>query len=382
MKILHIILHGTYTDGFSYQENLLSVYHKRAGNEVDIITTDTITDVNGQWKTVFDNLHYTNDDGIVVTRLHYKKPLKIYLILRRFSGLKQALENSAPDCIFIHGCQFMDMDIVADYLKKHPGIKVYVDNHADYNNSATNFLSKNILHKIIWKRCAHIIEPYTSKFYGVVPARVDFLKEMYDLPAEKCELLVMGADDDAVEKALRPEVRAERRHAYGVADDDVVIVTGGKIDHNKPQVLKLMRAVNGISDDRIKLVVFGSVTDELKAEFERNLTDQVIHIGWRKSEDIYEDFAAADLVAFPGLHSVLWEQAVGMGVPCLFKHIKGFEHVDLGGNCLFFEKDDEEEYKACIMRALDQIDEMKRIAQEKGMKTFSYREIAKRALEG
>ena len=25
--------------------------------------------------------------------------------------------------------------------------------------------------------------------------RVDFLKELYDIPAEKCELLVMGADD-------------------------------------------------------------------------------------------------------------------------------------------------------------------------------------------
>lgn len=382
MKILNIILHGTYTDGFSYQENLLSAYHKRAGNDVDIITTDTITDDNGQWKTILDNLHYTNNDGIVVTRLHYKKPLKIYHILRRFSGLKQALENSAPDCIFIHGCQFMDMDIVADYLKEHPGIKVYVDNHADFNNSATNFLSKNILHKIIWKRCAHIIEPFTSKFYGVVPARVDFLKELYDLPAEKCGLLVMGADDDAVEKARCPEVRENRRTAYGVTDDDIVIVTGGKIDHNKPQVLKLMHAVNDMYDERVKLMVFGSVTDELKAEFDRNLTDRVIHIGWRKSEDIYEDFAAADLVAFPGLHSVLWEQAVGMGVPCLFKRIKGFEHVDLGGNCLFFEQDDEEEYKARIMRALDQLDEMKQIAQEKGMKTFSYREIAKRALEG
>lgn len=382
MKVLHIILHGTYTDGFSYQENLISIYHKRAGNKVDIITTDTIIDDNGQRTTVSDPLHYTNDDGIVVTRLRYKKPMKLYRILRRFSGLKQALENSAPDCIFIHGCQFMDMDIVADYLKEHPGIKVYVDNHADFNNSATNILSKNILHKIIWKRCAHIIEPFTSKFYGVVPARVDFLKEMYDLPAEKCGLLVMGADDDAVEKARCPEVRENRRTAYGVNDDDIVIVTGGKIDHNKPQVLKLMHAVNDMSDERVKLMVFGSVTDELKAEFDRNLTDRVIYIGWRKSEDIYEDFAAADLVAFPGLHSVLWEQAVGMGVPCLFKRIKGFEHVDLGGNCLFFEQDDEEEYKARIMRALDQLDEMKQIAQEKGMKTFSYREIAKRALEG
>ena len=277
---------------------------------------------------------------------------------------------------------FSDIDIVADYLKTHSDVKVYVDTHADFNNSATNFLSKNILHRRIWKRCARVIEPYTSKFYGVVPARVTFLKEMYGLPAQKCDLLVMGADDDAVEKALRPEVRAERRRSYGVTDDDIVIVTGGKIDHNKPQVLTLMRAVNSLSDSRVKLIVFGSVADDLKAEFNRSLTDKVIHIGWRRSEDIYEDFAAADLVAFPGLHSVLWEQSVGMGVPGVFKRIEGFEHIDLGGNCLFFEKDDAQEYTTRILAALNTLDEMKTVAVAKGMKTFSYREIAKRALEG
>ncbi len=381
-KVVHVCLANYYADGYSYQENMLPKFHLALGYEVEIIASVETFDNNGQFTDHQGKREYLNEYGIPVRRLACQKPDKLYRILRRYQGVKEALEQTNPDVLFIHGCQFSDMDIVADYLKKHPGIKVYVDNHADFNNSATNFLSKNILHRIIWKRCAHIIEPFTSKFYGVVPARVDFLKEMYDLPADKCELLVMGADDDAVEKALRPEVRSQHRRAYGVSDSDIVIVTGGKIDHNKPQVLKLMRAVNSISDDRIKLIVFGSVADNLKAEFERNLTDKVIHIGWRKSEDIYEDFAAADLVAFPGLHSVLWEQAVGMGVPCLFKYIKGFEHVDLGGNCLFLEKDDEEEYKACIMRALDQIDEMKRIAQEKGMKTFSYREIARRALEG
>ena len=243
-------------------------------------------------------------------------------------------------------------------------------------------MSRNILHGIIWKRCAKKIEPYTEKFYGVVPLRVDFLKEMYGLPAEKCGLLVMGADDDAVARALRPEVRERRRAAYGVTDDDIVIITGGKIDHNKPQVLKLMRAVNSLPDKRIRLGVFGSVADDLKAEFDRNLTDRVKYIGWRKSEDIYEDFAAADIVAFPGLHSVLWEQAVGVGAPCLFKRIRGFEHVDLGGNCLFFERDAVEEYTARIAEAVSSLDSMRAVAQKKGKAVFSYRQIAQRALEG
>ena len=381
-KVVHLCLANFYSDGYSYQENMLPKFHQKLGYETAIIASLDTFNKAGQFVQYSGDLVYRNEYGIPVRRLPYRSPEKLYHILRRYQGVREALEQAKPDMLFIHGCQFCDIDIVADYLKTHPDVKVYVDNHADFNNSATNYLSKNILHRRIWKRCAQVIEPYTSKFYGVVPARVDFLEEMYGLPAHKCDLLVMGADDDAVEKALHPEVRAKRRRAYGVSDDDIVIVTGGKIDHNKPQVLTLMRVVNSLSDSRVKLIVFGSVAQDLKAEFDGSLTDKVIHIGWRRSEDIYEDFAAADLVAFPGLHSVLWEQSVGMGVPGVFKRIEGFEHIDIGGNCLFFEKDDAQEYTTRILAALNTLDEMKTAAVAKGMKTFSYREIAKRALEG
>ena len=381
MNILHLILLGRYTDGFSYQENILPKYHKMAGNIVSIITSKLICGKNGRDEYYHGKPVYTDLNGISVTRLEYKPPVAFSKIFRRYKGLKKALEAENPDIMFIHSCQFLDMSTVVKYLKKHPDTRVFVDNHADFNNSATNFLSKNILHKIIWKHCARIIEPYAEKFYGVVPARVDFLKEAYGLPAEKCELLVMGADDDEVQRALRPGVRIDRRAEYGVSDDDFVIVTGGKIDHNKPQVITLMKAVNEIRDDKLKLFVFGSVTDELRQSFNSQLSGRVKYIGWRSSGEIYDDFAAADLAAFPGLHSVLWEQAAGMGKPCLFKRIDGFEHVDLGGNCLFFENDSVEEYIRVIKSAVKNIDNMRAAAEEKGMEVFSYKKIAERAIK-
>ena len=381
MKIVHICLSGPYSDNYSYQENLLARFHKRSGFEVDIITSVLYLNDDGVDSEYESGSEYVDDHGVNVTRLPYKSPRSVNRVLRRYTGLLDALKKSEPDILFIHGCQFSDMDIVAGYLKTHTGVRVFVDNHADQNNSAQNFLSKNILHGILWKRCAEKIEPYTEKFYGVLPARVDFLKEAYGMPAEKCELLVMGVDDDEAQKALLPEVRINRRAEYGVSDDDFVIVTGGKIDHNKPQVIALMKAVNMLGDKNVKLMVFGSVSDELKQSFEQNLSGRVKHIGWRRSEEIYTDFAAADLVAFPGLHSVLWEQAVGMGKPCAFKRIKGFEHIDLGGNCVFFENDSEEEYTRVISLAKSNIASLKKAAEEKGMKAFSYKEIAKRAIE-
>lgn len=381
-KVLHLCLGNFFQDHFSYQENMLPKFHRRLGYEVEIIASPETFDTDGKPALYSGEPDYRNEYDIPVHRLVYRGPQGVYRILRRYKGLMLALEKAAPDYLFIHGCQFKDMDIVVRYLKAHPSIKVFVDNHADYYNSARNFLSMNILHKIIWKRCAQMILPYTIKFYGVVPLRVDFLRDVYGLPAEKCALLELGADDDAVNAALKPEVRIERRREYGVGDDDFVIVTGGKIDCNKPQVLTLMKAVNQIGDKHIKLIVFGSVIDELKAEFEQTLSENVRHIGWRRSEEIYIDFAAADLIAFPGLHSVLWEQAVGMGKPCVFRRIKGFDHIDLGGNCLFFEDDSVDSYAEVIRHAVSGADSMRAVAEEKSRSGFSYREIAKRALEG
>lgn len=369
-------------DGYSYQENMLLKYHKAAGYDVEAIASMFTFDKNGKAVDYSGPLSYRNEYDIPVVRLLYKKPEKIYRILRRYIGFEEALEKSAPDILFIHEFHFLDIDVVVRYLKKHPEIKVFVDNHSDYQNSAGNFLSKYILHKIIWKSCAKKIEPYTGKFYGVLPARVDFLTQMYGINPEKCALLELGIDDEAAEKALAPGVREKRREVYDVSKDKFVIVTGGKIDHNKPQVLDLMRAVRALSDERIVLVVFGSVMPELKEAFDSLLCDHVRYIGWRKSEEIYEDFAAADLAAFPGLHSVLWEQAVGMGKPCVFKRIEGFEHIDIGGNCLFFENDSVEEYTEKLQLAVSHIDTMKEAAESDRRKKFSYSSIAKRALEG
>lgn len=381
MKILHLCLANFYSDGFAYQENELPKFHKALGHEVEIVASPATFNTKGEFTEYSGEPSYINENGIPVTRLSYREPAKIWRFLRRYQGTADALERSAPDVLFIHGCQFSDADVVAKYVKRHPDTRVYVDNHADFKNSAQNFLSRTVLHGIKWRGCARKLAPYTTKFYGVLPARVDFLTDAYKLPKEKCELLVMGADDEAANAARSPQVRKQRRSEYGCTDSDFVIVTGGKLDHNKPQVLTMMKAVNQLADDRLKLVVFGSVNPELKDEFEQNLSGRITFIGWRKPSEIYTDLAAADLVAFPGLHSVLWEEAVGMGKPCVFKRIDGFTHVDLGGNCLFFENDTREEYQKVIAEAIENLPSLKDAAEKKGPQTFSYSAIAKRSLE-
>lgn len=384
MKVVHLCLSAFFPDGYSYQENMLPKFHKQAGNEVEIIASLRTFDSNGKAAYLPKGGVYINEHGIKVTRLEYKKNNRFCKILKIYTGLLQTLENAAPDILFIHNLQFLDIFIVIKYLKKHPNVKVFCDNHGDLVNSARSFISKNILHKIIWKHCAHKIEPYTTKFYGVLPCRVDFLKNVYGLPAEKCELLVMGADDDLVAEAANPNVRSEIRKKYGIADDDFLVITGGKIDAFKPQILLLMDAVNRINNPKIKLIIFGSVTKELMPEFNKRLNgEKVQFIGWVLAKDSYQYFAASDLVVFPGTHSVFWEQVAAQGIPMLCKKWNGATHVDLGGNVHFLTKDSSEEIQNEIEHLLDEPSEymkMKTVASERGMKEFSYKDIARRSV--
>lgn len=385
MKIVHLCLACFFPDNYSYQENMLPKFHKMAGYDVEVIASLETFDEKGKTAYYKQAQQYLNENNVLVTRIDYKNPKKIYIPFRRFKNLEKELMRAKPDILFIHGCQFLDISVVCRYLKRNPGITVYVDNHADFSNSATNWFSKNIVHRFIWKYCAKRINPYTKKFYGVLPARVDFLKNVYGLPATKCELLVMGADDDRVEKASGANVRDKIRERYRIEEDDFLIMTGGKIDQWKTQILLLMEAVAEIKNNKVKLIVFGSVVPELRNRL-NELADghKVQYIGWVEAVDSYDYFTSADLVVFPGRHSVFWEQVAAQGIPMICKKWDGTQHVDLGGNVVFLEEDSKECLRKAIADLVDypeKYEKMLEVARKEGKTTFSYREIARRAIE-
>lgn len=384
-KIVHLCMCGPVTDGWSYQDNLLTKYHRRLGYEVSIITSEWIWGNNG--KIEKDNRsRYINEHGVTVVRLPIKYDKGIDYKFKRYKGLYQTITEEKPDIIFVHGCQFLDIWKVRKYLKKNSEVRAYVDNHADFSNSGTNFISREILHKIIWKAGASAIEPHITKFYGVLPARVDFLIKMYGIPKEKVELLVMGADDEKVEKTAVPEVKKNVRRKLGYEEKDFVVITGGKIDYAKRQILLLMEAVCEMNNPNLRLLIFGSVEEDIKEEFKRlcDADDRIQYIGWLRAEDTYQYVAASDLAVFPGRHSVIWEQVVGQGIPMVCKFWEGTTHVNVAGNTLFLYKDSKEEMKTVLNDLImkgSKYQEMFACAKSKGKNLFSYRLIAQRAIE-
>lgn len=381
MKIVHMCLCGPVTDGWNYQENKLTKYHKLMGHDVIMIASQWVWNSKGEMELT-EKHDYINDDGVKVLRLplyfgNVNSRLKVY------KGLFSILVKERPDILFVHDCQFLDVLNVVRYVKKYP-TKVYVDNHVDYSNGARNWLSKNVLHKILWKYVANKIEPYTTKFYGVLPSRVDFLKELYNLPAEKCELLVMGADDELVSAAKGDDIKQFIREKYNIGQDDFLVMTGGKIDAFKTQTLLLMEAVKNINKTNVRLIVFGSVSEEMKKDV-NSLVDgtKIQYIGWVDASESYKYFAAADLVVFPGRHSVFWEQVAAQGIPMLCKEWSGTTHVDLGGNVQFLTQDSAEEIQIMVEKLLNSPEDyakMKEVALNEGMRFFAYSDIARRSI--
>lgn len=385
-KIVNVCVYGPVTDGWSYQDNLLPKYQKENGNEVTVITSFWIWDEHGKMVKT-DKHDYYNEYGIHTVRLEIRNDKPLTRKFKRFIGLFEAIDKENPDIVFVHCFQFLDIDDVIKYARAHPAVVLYVDNHCDFSNSATNWLSKNVLHKIIWKRKAQKFNPYVKKFYGVIPARVDFLIDMYGLPSEKVELLELGADDEKVEAALEKEKIRQLREEYGIEPADFLIITGGKIDLAKQQTLLLMEAVKRL--DRkysAKLIVFGSVVDELREKVEALSDGKIVnYIGWVQSDDSYQYFASADLVVFPGRHSVFWEQTVGIGKPLIVKYWEGTTHVQVNGNAKFLRHDSVEEIEETLQELLENnravYNRMLCNAQGEARKRFSYRDIARRSVE-
>ena len=385
MKILHCCLAAFYIDNYGYQENILPKHHKLQGHEVEIVAS-TETYLNNKTLGYVEPREYINENGIPVSRIPYTGwiPHIIVKKLRIYKGLNRVLSRFKPDIIFLHDAQFLSVNQIVKYAKKHKKTKIYVDGHTDFINSARNWVSEKILHRVIYKYCAKRIEPHTIKFYGTLPLRVKFFREVYGIDPNKIELLELGADDSSFDFSQKERIRELKRKQLQLEINDFVVVTGGKIDRRK-NIHLLIRAMDYIESENIKLIIFGSPDDDMQDEIkELSLNKNILFLGWLSSNEIYDILFASDLGFFPGTHSVLWEQSIGVGLPCVFKKWQDIEHVDVGGNCDFLKEISVEAIANKIQEIAfseEKYLKMKGIAMEKGVERFSYSKIAKRAIQ-
>jgi glycosyltransferase involved in cell wall biosynthesis len=388
MRIIHCCLAAFYIDNYSYQENIIPKFHKNLGHNVFILASTETYNSNVELSYLEPSTYFTTD-GILITRVGYVKwlPKVVARKLRIYKNVSHNLYTFKPEIIFIHDCQFLSILTISNYAKKNK-VTIYIDSHTDFVNSGRGWISKYLLHKVIYKFCVKNIEKHTAKFYGTLPLRSDFLKDIYNIDFKKIVLLPFGADDSLFNWNEKQKIRASLRSRLNIPGDAFVFIAGGKIDRRK-NIHLLLRAWCELKQGNkllnSNLILFGKPSEDLKSEIEPLVVGKdIIYVDWLASQEIHKYFFASDLALFLGTHSVLWEEAVGLGLPCVFKKWKGIQHVDLGGNCMFLECINSVSIKDMLVKISENknlFEEMKIKAELLGPKNFLYSEIAKRSLE-
>lgn len=383
MKIVHIAPNAPYNDYWGYQDNLLPKYHKKLGHDVTVITTNKMHKDGKIVET--DCADYVLNDGVRVIRLKRKKYFhRVITNLKSKLLVFDYLKDIKPDFLFFHGLLSSTIFEVIKYKKEiNPNCIIVQDNHLDYNigSKAHTLLEK--VFRSYYRNLNRRSINHISKVYGVTPWRKTYAEDYFGIPKEKTDVLIMGADDEKIDFANRERIRSKTREENDVSDTDFLIVTGGKIDKRK-KIDTLMSAVCGM--EGVKLLIFGQVADDVKADFERliNENSNIIYIGWVAAEKVYDYFFAADLVFFPGQHSVLWEQACAAKVPCVFEKWDGMEHVDNGGNSAFVSPITKDVLinKIKELHFTDEYFRMKEVAESDKTDIYLYSKVAEKSLEG
>ncbi len=386
MRIVHLALQAPYNEGWGYQENLLTKYQVKLGYDVTLIVSCNMNSANSEIVTC-EPEDYISPDGFRVVRVEAKKIIskKISSFLK-ISSVYNLLKEINPDLIMVHGLGNFSVLQVRKYVKKiNPECKVIADNHLDYNNCSL-FNKKNIKSFILkknWMFLNSVMKKHYRKVYGVSPKRVEVAAKFFGIPADKLDLLPAGADDEKIDFENQESIRTRIRNEFEIGENDFLIVTGGKIDEKK-NIDRVMEAVAQIDRENVKLIVFGDATDTMQLKIESLAKHNSIrYVGWVSAKETYDFFSAADLVFFPGLHSVMWEQACATKTPCVFRKLDGFEHLDVGGNCDFLEDVSVSgiEQKISELVFTERYYKIKDIAKSDKTEFFLYSQIAKKTLE-
>lgn len=314
-----------YIDNANYQENIIPRQNKIDGHDVRIIASTEVFIKNNILGLTSPGT-YLNEDGILVTRLPYKNYLSksISKKVRSYPYLYGLISEFGPDIILFHGAAAYALITVAKYKKNFPYVKFYVDSHEDYYNSGTNFISKQFLHKIYYKKIIHKCLPFIDKILYITFDTYTFLKDVYGIPDIHLVFFPLGGI--LPEKEQRENVRKKIRSELNLTDDHILLIHSGKLDTRK-RTTEVVLAFRQIPDQKLRLIIIGSMDEEVHSStsIHINADSRIHYLGWMNSDSLRDYLCAGDLYVQLGSQSVTMQNALCCGCAAALYPFKSHE---------------------------------------------------------
>lgn len=310
MKIVHFCLSCFYIDKFAYQENELVSQNVADGHDVVVIASTETYDDDCRLHYLSPS-RYKGGEGARVIRLPYRKFLPHFLMrkLRIHPSVYDLLRKEAPDVILFHGLCGWELITVARYVRKHPAVKLYVDSHEDFNNSARSLVSKYLLHFcfyrwVIWQSVADI-----SAILCISVDTISFVKNIYGLPSEKIELFPLGGLIFSDDQYLA--VRSVTRKRYGLRSEQIVFIQSGKINRSK-KLLESLNAFTALYGPDLVFLIAGHLSDEVEEDVLASIRKdpRIRFLGWKSPMQLRELLCASDIYVQPGTQSATMQMSL------------------------------------------------------------------------
>jgi hypothetical protein len=310
MNILHLMLACFYIDDYNYQENILPRQNKLDGHNVEIIAST---------ETFIDNLHsgyvkpgsYYNNDGIRVIRIPYKKIINqiVSSKLRIYRNVYQLIDSFAPNIIFCHGIMTYELKTLLKYKTNNPSVTLYFDSHADFNNSASSFFSRTVLHGLYYKSIVKKALPSINKILCVSYESIIFLEKLYKIPSSTLQLYPLGGE--ILNENIRIDKRNKMRKSLNIRNNDILLLHTGKMTKEK-KTEDLINAFYNIKNNNLRLILIGSMSEDIELSTREYLTNdqRISYLGWKNSDELADYLCAGDLYVQPGTQSVTMQNAL------------------------------------------------------------------------
>lgn len=313
MRILHCCLACFYIDNYNYQENILPRINKEDGHDV-LIVASTQTFIDNKTLGYTEPKEYMTEFGVPIIRVPYHNIINQFVSskIRSFIGVYDIINRFKPDVILYHGVGGWELLTVAKYVKNNPNVKLYLDSHEDFHNSGTKLISRVIQYKLFNRSIVKKVLPFTNKILFVAYESRNFLKKMYRIPDNIMEYYPLGGNifEDYIRYARRKHMRDELQ----IGEDDILLVHSGKMDKLKRTDV-LLKAFNQVPDRRLKLILIGSMDEDVKDNLETlmSLNDRIKFLGWKSVDELMSYLCACDLYVQPGGQSATMQNSLCCG---------------------------------------------------------------------
>lgn len=376
MNIVHLCLSCFYIDGYAYQENQLVGEHVRAGHHVHVIASTESYDKNARL-TYVSSGSYNGTDGAKVFRLPYRFNIlpRLARKIRAYVGLEAILRKLQPEIIMFHGLASWDLLTVAAYVRNNPSVKLIVDCHEDFNNSAMTWASRELLHKRFYKPIFRRCIDQISEVLCVTVESLDFAINFYGSDRAKTRLYPLGG---AIENAaMYTQRRADFRSRLGFADTDLVITQTGKLDSTK-KLTSALKAFRGNPSPQLKFVIAGWMTDEVKAECLPIISadPRIIDLGWQCTDGLRSVLAGSDFFLQPFGQTATTQMAMCHGCVILAQDLPSHRWLVADNGKLFKDAGELDAIFQWVIQSQGRVEQLKRASMRFAEANLDYRKLA------